>query len=295
MQKGYALSIVLWIVAAMGAIALFLSSLAKDRIHIAQGIDNKIKATLKAQESLDLMLFYGSTGKFYINQMLNAQLEDLNIPNALYIDGRTVVLNESNVTLTDGGALCNLLFPYGESIGKELGEESVFKESLYDWIDEDTFLQLNGAEDDYYSQISDNGYESRDKQAIQDVAELGLIKGIDKQKLAPIKKNFLYTWAIRINLTTATDEKLYTLLDLPKETIEELLMLRQTDMMQFITKVNLINSNNETFFELYGFVPSKSLRVEISSKVGNAHAKINATIELHYKNKERWVYKFTVE
>ncbi len=295
MQKGYALSIVLWIVAAMGAIALFLSSLAKDRIHIAQGIDNKIKATLKAQESLDLMLFYGSTGKFYINQMLNAQLEDLNIPNALYIDGRTVVLNESNVTLTDGGALCNLLFPYGESIGKELGEESVFKESLYDWIDEDTFLQLNGAEDDYYSQISDNGYESRDKQAIQDVAELGLIKGIDKQKLAPIKKNFLYTWAIRINLATATDEKLYALLDLPKETIEELLMLRQTDMMQFITKVNLINSNNETFFELYGFVPSKSLRVEISSKVGNAHAKINATIELHYKNKERWVYKFTVE
>ncbi len=295
MQKGYALSIVLWIVAAMGAITIFLSSLAKDRIDIAKEIDNKIKATLKAQESLDLVLFYGSTGKFYLNQMLNAHLEDLNISNALYIDGRTITLNESNVTLTDGGALYNLLFPYGEPIGRELGEESVIKESLYDWIDEDTFLQLNGAEDDYYRQISDDEYESRDKRAIQDASELGLIKGVDKQKLAKIKKDFLYTWAIRVNLSTATDEKLYTVLNLPKETTEELITLRQTDIMQFITKVTLLYSNDEEFYELYGFVPSKSLRVEICSKVGNAYAKINATIELHYKNKERWIYKFTAE
>ncbi|MBN2824436.1 MAG: general secretion pathway protein GspK [Campylobacterales bacterium] len=295
MRRGYALSIVLWIVAAMGAITIFLSSLAKERITIAIGIDNKIKATLKAQESLDLILFYGSTGKFYLNTISNAHLEDLNISTQLYIDGRNTTINESNITLTDGGALYNLLFPYVDLIGRELEDEYVIKESIIDWIDDDIFMKLNGAEDDYYKQISDDHYEARDKQAIQDVAELALIKGVDKQKLEKIKDNFLYTWAIRVNLTTVSDKKLQTILNLPQEAIGETLQLKEENLMEFIRKVNSYTVGNDNFIDLYGFVPSKSLRVQIQSQVGNALSKINATIELHYKNKERFIYKYNIQ
>jgi len=292
MRHAYALSIVLWIVAAMGAITIFLTTLAKERISVAQGIEDKLKATLKAQEGLDLILFYGSTGKFYLNKMINSHLEDMNISSDLMIDARSILINDSNITLTDGGALYNLLFPYGELIGKELGNEYIIKDSIYDWIDDDIFLKLNGAEDDYYKQISDDGYEARDKQAIQDVAELALIKGVDKEKLEKIKEDFLYTWSIRVNLTTSSNQKLQTILNLPPESMNEIHESKQENMIDFIRKVNSYTVGNDDFIDMYGFVPSKSLRIEIQSKVGSAVSKIDATIELHYKGKERFIYKY---
>jgi len=290
MRKAYALSIVLWIVVAMGSITLFLSSLAKERIAVASGLENKLKATLKAQESLDLILFYGSTGKFYLNKMQNAHLEDINISNELYIDGRSMILNGSNITLTDGGALYNLLFPYSNLIGKEVGDENIIPDSIYDWIDDDIFMKLNGAEDDYYQQISNDAYEARDKRAIQDVAELKLIKGIDSAKLDKIKDDFLYTWSIHANVVTMNPKKIPYIFDLSQESLNEILQLKEENLIAFIQKVNLMA--NDDFDNLYSFIPSKSLRVTIESKVGNATSKINATIELHHKGKERYIYNY---
>jgi len=292
MHQGYALSIVLWLVAAMGAITIFLSTLAKDRIDIATGIEDKLKATLQAQESLDLILFYGSTGKFYMNKMINSHLENINIASELYIDGRSVLINKSNITLTDGGALYNLLYPYGDLIAKELNSEYIVKDSIYDWIDEDIFLKLNGAEDDYYKQISDDTYEARDKQAIQDVAELTLIQGVDRDTLDAIKDDFLYTWAIRYNLMTLKPQIIQRILNIPEITLDELIQLKYENKIAFINKINSHTTNNDVFWDMYGFVPSKSLRVEIESKVDSAVSKINATIELHNKGKERFIYKY---
>ncbi|MEA2029640.1 MAG: type II secretion system protein GspK [Campylobacterota bacterium] len=294
MRHAYALSIVLWIVAAMGAITIFLSSLAKERVDIAKGIEDKLKATLQVQESLDLVLFYGSTGKFYLNKIINSHLEDINIASELYIDGRSVLINESNITLTDGGALYNLLYPYGDLIAKELNNEYIAKDSIYDWIDEDIFLKLNGAEDDYYKQISDDGYEARDKQAIQDVTELALIKGVEKEKLEKIKDDFLYTWVIRANLTTMKPKKIQTILNIPQIALDELLQLKEENIIDYIRKINSYTVGNDDFIDLYSFAPSQSLRVVIQSKVGRATSKLNATIELHRKGKERYIYNYKI-
>jgi hypothetical protein len=292
MRHAYALSITLWIVAAMGGITLFLATLAKDRLSIALGIENKLKATLKAQESLDLVFFYGSTGKFYLNRIINSNLEEYNLSSELYIDGRHLSINDSNVSLLDGGALYNLLYPYAHLIAKELENEYIVKDSIYDWIDDDIFMKLNGAEDDYYKQISDDQYEARDKRAIQDVAELSLIKGVDSKNLEKIKDKFLYTWSIRFNLTTINLAKIQTILNLPQESMDELKQLKNENLMQFIRKVNLLSIGNDDFMDLYGFIPSKSLRIVIESRVGNALSKIEATIELHFKNKERYIYNY---
>lgn len=292
MRQGYALSIVLWIVAAMGAITLFLTSFTKERIKIASGIEAKLQATIKTQESLDLILFYGSTGKFYLNQIRNEHLTEYNLSNQLFIDGRSFQHSDSNITLTDGGALYNLLYPYAHLIAKDLDNEYVVKDSIYDWIDDDIFLKLNGAEDDYYKQISDESYEARDKRAIQDVAELALIKGVDKKKLDKIREKFLYTQVVRVNLTTINPQKLQHILNLPNEGIQELLQLKKENIIAFIRKVNQYSIGNDNFIDLYGYTPSKSLQVNITSKVGNATSKINATIELHRKGKERYIYNY---
>jgi len=292
MKKAYALSIVLWLVAAMGAITLFLSTFAKERIAIATGIENKLKATLQAEEMLDLIFFYGSTGQFYLNQINNTQMKDLNLSDKLSIDGRKLSINHSKVELTDGGALYHLLFPYTQIIAKELNNEYIIKDSIYDWMDDDIFMKLNGAEDDYYRQISDDGYEARDKRAIQDVSELYLIKGINKAKLHSIKDDFLYTWSMRSNLVTINPQRLQYILNIPQVAMEEIIMLKEENLIEFISTINSQYSNSEDFHYLYGFIPSKSLRVTIKSTAGNAQAKIAATIELHYKGKERYIYNY---
>jgi len=293
MKKAYALSIILWIVAGMGTITIFLSSIAKERIDISTQIENKLKAQIKAQETLDIIRFYSSTGKFKFNKIINSHLEDLNIPNEIYIDGREMVINDTNISLMDSGGLYHLLFLDADRLGKEIGKDSanIIKDSIYDWVDNDIFMKLNGAEDDYYRQISNDNYEARDKKAIQDVEELKLIKGVDSNKIDKIKDDFIYASSVKTNLATIPKDRFKYIMDISDIYIDEIFAHRESgDMIGFIDAINRLNIPN--FMYIYGYYPSKALRVNIKSNYKNALGVINATIEAHLSNKERFIYKY---
>jgi len=293
MKKAYALSIILWIVAGMGSITIFLATIAKERVNISSQIENKLKAQLKAQETLEIIKFYSSTGKFKFNKIINSHLEDLNIPNEIYIDGREIVINDTNISIMDSGGLYNLLFLDGDRVGKELNKDSanIIKDSIYDWVDDDIFMKLNGAEDDYYRTISDDKYGARDKRAIQDVEELKLIKGINENKIDRIKNDFVYARTHKNNLSVISKSRFKNIINISDIYLDEIFTHRKNDnMIEFVNQINKLKIPN--FMYLYGFYPSKVLRVNIKSKYRDAIGIINSTIEVHFANKERYTYKY---
>lgn len=293
MKKAYVLSIILWIVAGMGSITIFLSSIAKERVGISSKIEDKLKAQIKAQETLEIIKFYSSTGKFRFNKIINSHLEDLNIPSEIYIDGREMIINDTNISIMDSGGLFNLLFLDGGRLGKELDKNNanIIKDSIYDWVDDDIFMKLNGAEDDYYRVISDDKYEARDKRGIQDIEELKLIKGIDGDKISEIKDDFVYAHTHKNNLSVISKERFKYVMDISNIYRDEIFAPREDgDMIGFINAINKLKIPN--FMYLYGFYPSKVLRVDIKSNYKNAIGVINSTIEVHFANKERFTYKY---
>ncbi len=293
MKQAYALSIILWIVAGMGTITIFLSTIAKERINISSQIEDKLKAQIKAQETLDIIRFYSSTGRFKFNKIINSHLEDLNIPNEVYIDGREMVINDTNISLMDSGGLHNLLFLDGVRVGKEIDKDraNIIKDSIYDWVDDDIFMKLNGAEDDYYRQISDDSYGARDKKAIQDIEELKLIKGVDANQIDKIKDDFIYAQSSKTNLATISKERFKYIMDISDIYIDEIFAHRDNgNITVFINAINRLNIPN--FMYIYGYYPSKILRVDINSHYKNALGVIKATIEVHFMNKERFTYKY---
>jgi len=293
MKKAYALSIILWIVAGMGSITIFLATIAKDRVDISSKIEDKLKAQLKAQETLEIIKFYSSTGKFRFNKIINSHLEDLNIPNEIYIDGRETIINDTNISIMGSGGLYNLLFLDGERVGKEIDRDNanIIKDSIYDWVDDDIFMKLNGAEDDYYRTISNDNYEARDKRAIQDIEELKLIKGMNIDKLEKIKDDFIYARTHKNNLSVISKNRFKYIMNLSDIYLNEIFEPRYNgNMLEFVNNINKLKIPN--FMYLYGFYPSKVLRVNIKSRYRDAIGIINSTLEVHFANKERYTYKY---
>ena len=152
MRRGYALSIILWIVAAMGSAAMLLAYFARDTVRTASQLEEKLEAQIRAESLLEEIAFYAATGRFGSNYVENGTYET-GLPEKLYLDGRTMPFSEeSHVIMQDTGGMVNLLYPNGELIAALLGSDNpkIIEESIADWTDANDFHRLNGAEEEYY-------------------------------------------------------------------------------------------------------------------------------------------------
>ncbi len=296
MKKAYALSVILWIVAGMGAVTIFLAILSKDIVGISAKLEDKLISRLKAEETVDLLIFYGTTGEFYLNTMTNQIAEDYNLSNKLYIDNNNTIFNDVNITIQDTAGIYNVLFLRNEMIAKELDIENFYtiKDSILDWIDKNSFQKLNGAEEDYYRHLSDDSYKPRDDLSIQAVEELALIKGIEKSRLDELRSLFYYGRGSKANLMTIPKKSLIMLLDITPSFGDELINLREKEPLEFIKSINRLDSKVKDEYDSYGFFPSKIIKINILASHKDARTKIEAVLDFKMRQERAFIYNYKV-
>ena len=295
-KKAYALSVILWIVAGMGTVTMFLAILSKDIVKISSQLENKLISRLKAEESIDLLMFYGTTGEFYLNNMSNKIVEDYNLPDKIYIDNSTIPFNDVNITIQDTAGIYNVLFLHDEMMAKELDSDNFYtiKDSILDWIDKNSFQRLNGAEEDYYRHLSEDSYTPRNDLSIQAVEELALIKGIKKSRLDELRDIFYFGRGSKSNLMTIPKESLTMLLDITPSFANELINLRKNEPLEFIKAVNRGKFKIMDEFDIYGFLPSKIIKVHVESSYNGAKTKLDAILDFKMRQERAFIYNYKV-
>lgn len=290
-KKGFALSIVLWIVAALLLGVATLSIFAKDSLQLSKGIDHKLNTRIAAENVLEILKFYLLTASndqvaFHNENLKNTEYT---LPAIIVVDNRWYQISENiKFRIDDNGNKVSLSYLSPNFISGLLKnyvsrqEVYILKDSLEDWVDKDNVPSLNGAEMSQYKLKEGLNYSVRNSPAVQDIQELKLINGfrsLNSEQWNILKQNICYGDGGRPNLFFVSPEYLQMLLRLDQETAVALVKIRQKDHDKFEKIVKEMKIYDD---ESLGFYISKNLFIQI--EVTNKQAKTILEVQLDIKN-----------
>ncbi len=212
-RRGFALSIVLWIVAALLFGIATLALLAKDTQFLTKNVNAKLKTQIEAENILEHLKFYILTANSDYNSFINNSLSNSNykFPNKIIVDNRWYeITKDIKIRLHDTSAMQNVFYLYAEDIAhlattsSQRQERFVIIDSIKDWTDSDNIVSLNGAEASRYAMKEDVNYKIRNSPALQSTYEVRLINGIDtlsEKRWKQLHQRLYYGRATIVNLT----------------------------------------------------------------------------------------------
>ena len=293
-KNAFALSIVLWIVAALLLGIAFVLNLSKDSLMLTKGVQDKLVAREKAQDYLEVVKYYVMTANFNSFKLINdVSIANYKLPKEIILDGRDYNLSK-NITLSmrDTSSMINLFYPNEQIIAAlaSQGNSALYytiKDSIKDWIDADSKVSLNGAEETYYRKEKHVLYKPRNYPALESVDELRLIKGIDtlSQKQFNRLKTYIYSSqkGAVVDVALVDANYLSKLLHIDKETAQGIINYKYNNFAKF---VNLIEKNHYYSDDFMGFALSFNILVKLKVKVGDARVVLETFIDFR-KNKFR--------
>ena len=303
-SKGSVLLFSLWFTAGLLGIIFFLLTLSRETIKTTKDLLDKLEAQLQAESTIELLKFYGATGKFTPQRIENAHLQDLGIPSSFPLTGKAVqlekakFLKEVKVCLQDTGGKINVwaLSPFVLRrllIIKGIDDSSVnaLIDSLMDWYDKDDLHRLNGAETHYYEVEKGFRYGPRNYPAPQSIYELSLIKGFNNpeiwEKISPYLS--LYPRGM-MNINTMDEYLLMAALDVPEEIAKQLLRLREEKGFLTLNDVSAIAGKRmEKLAEVIGIFPTMVVEVKVEAYCNGAREHIYCSID--FRPDERSPYR----
>ena len=158
-KKGFALSIVLWIVAALLFGIATIASYSKSSQNITSQLISKLETQLIANDILEYTKFYIMTAdfdfiSFHTNLLANTKY---NFPSRLIVDNRWYLVSKNvKLRLLDLTGAINVNKTSPDLIAKYVALESgkniknKLLDTLLDWKDKDNAMRLNGAEINSY-------------------------------------------------------------------------------------------------------------------------------------------------
>ena len=287
-KKAFALSLVLWIVAALLFGATTLAILAKDTLFLTKGVDNKLKTELMVEDALESLKFYITTANFDNSSFINNSLNDFKykFPTRMVVDNRWYSLNKNvQIRVQDTTGLLNILTIDPKAVALMATKASqdqlhyVISDSIEDWIDKDDIVSLNGAEASHYNLIEHKNFKIRNSKSIQNVAELRLINGIDKLSKVEwlkLKEKLYYGNGNIANLMLVNDKYLAFLLDIDLSDAQDLIAIRESDKDKYVSLISSLKSFND---DSMGFYLSKELKIKIKASLKSSTTILNAIID----------------
>ena len=247
-KKGFALSIVMWIVAALLLGVALVLGLSKDTLQLTQGVQDKLTARIEAQNTLEIIKYYVKTADFDNMKLINdVHIDKYTFPKEMVLDGREYNLSK-NITLSmrDASSMTNLFYPNAHFIATLAsgGDEALYntiKDSLQDWIDGDEQERLSGAEGTYYKKEKNVLYAPRNYATPQSVEELRLIKGLDTLNSVQFEKLSRYVTPSQngatVNLALIDADYFSKLLHIDVATAREVLKYKMNEYSKFVSYV----------------------------------------------------------
>ena len=295
-KRGFALALVLWISAALMAVALYSIVSTKESVDNAKKLLAKLQSRLDAESAFEKSIFYLSSGKYWEDSVKN---EVKGMPKKIVLVNKEVFFKEgeSNITLRvqDIGGLENITImgrklPVIRRLIKNVtGKSSPFAvDSYLDWLDMDEEAHLNGAESFYYKSIVSRKYGSSNRRYIQHPDELRLIRGFDilsDSEWREIKKYLAYSYSGGKNILAFPKKMIESYIKVTPSQWKELMSLKRKSLKKYRDKFfdYIINEEEK---ERLNFHPTRSFVISLEAKRGEALSKIWAMVDVKPKVSE---------
>ena len=178
-EKGVALILILWVVIFLGVIVNTFAWMVRAEVQAVGNFKEEINAYYLARGGfqrtiMELLKSQGSTDREPLKEGLKL---DGRVNMVHFQDGHAEVriIDESgkiDINVASRDDIIRVL----TALDIEVGDKDVIADSILDWIDENNFHRLNGAEDDYY-RLLPKPYRAKNEPLVT-VDELLWVRGI---------------------------------------------------------------------------------------------------------------------
>ena len=287
-EKGSALIIVLVISLIILSLTAYTLKLSKEMIRQSKAFVEKIEAKLHAKSALEISKYTITVSAFKTNFVENKSYQKF-MPRKIYLTGKPIKTKFAVIKLYDTSGKINALYLSRDYVRKlyfninaEKNLADIAYDSYLDWKDKDKLKHINGAEEYYYKIEKGYNYAPRNSQALQDKEELKNIRGFTKY-YEKIKNKLIFAYKGSVlNINTATAENLSILLNIPLDQAKQLVKLRNRKGDITPTDVkNITGKDLSLFFDIYSTFPSRTVIVDIISKIGKTKEKLRAIIDFN--------------
>jgi len=270
-HNGSATILTMLMAAVIITVGVGFNWLVKEHMKASEGLRNKAEAILRARSAYDTILYLVLNGRVAEREIVMTGNDEISNLKTLPLDGRKVPLSDDlYVQAQDSNgmlSLVNMNTASLERLAKKMGgvdDVSGIINSYLDWIDQDNFTRINGAEEFYYKgqglPYAPRNYATQYKE------EIGFIKGIDKALYGKIEPYLTMLPSTGFNPNTASDEVLMAYLDINEESLKNLkdYMSKKTvisDIELFALTGRKIASHIEGVY----FFPSPFMEVTVSA------------------------------
>ncbi|MCF2948439.1 type II secretion system protein GspK [Paraglaciecola aquimarina] len=191
-HKGAALIIVLMLTAVISVFMMTLLGSSRMSLDVAVSINRNLMNQLEFESVKSKLLMEMYTTSFHLIGPSTAFVYDEEQPSKANLFGRPFVFSQHNIEIQDQTGLVSLQ-PFDKDALNallahyEVDEEQriVISEQIEDWIDDDKFVRLQGAENGDYEQAF-----LPNNKAFQSVLELSLIPAISMELYDRISADF---------------------------------------------------------------------------------------------------------
>jgi len=288
-REGFALSIVLWIVAVLLIGIAFIASLSKESLHVSYMLKDKLATQIIAKNYLEAIKYYVMVSDNNGDRFI-CKNPILSLPKELLLNGHIYNLGEVTISLQDlSGLIRPNMIPtiIDKNIHRELS--FIVRDSIQDWLDKDDDTRLNGAESSYYNIKENFSYRPANIKMFQSLDELKLVRGIkdiDSKTWQYIEDRVTYKDG-SINLMLIDARYLSFLLHITLAEAKELLKIRELNHNKFMYLVG----NNKYFDDSYmDFGISKIINIYITVTKKEVQTKLYVTLYIEELDKTKLFY-----
>ena len=252
-------------------VGLGFSWLVKEHMKASEGLRNKAEAILRARSAYDTIIYFLLNGQVYPGGIGATISDEISGLKWLPLDGQKVLLSDDlYVQAQDSNGMLSLgtMNPAGlDRLVKKLGvldDTSGFINSYLDWVDEDNFARVNGAEEFYYKGQG-LPYGPRNY-AIQYKEEVEWVRGMNRKLYDKMEPFLTLLPSTGFNPNTASDEVLMAYLNINEDSLRNLRgymskMAVTSDTELFALTGRMISSSGEGVY----FFPAPFIEITISA------------------------------
>ncbi len=261
-QTGVALILVLFFSAILSATLIVYQYRQQSLLSLSNQANDYVAARAELLSIKEELKFTLATSPLWFNGVSATVLQQHNLPAGFNFWGRPFSWHNARVTITDASGLLSVL-PYEANQwrhtlkGLNIAKADNIVDELSDWIDNDSFIHFNGAEQQDY------GVETTVRNDVpQSVDELRMLRSMDAQ-----------TWQTLIPFISYFGHGQFSTEYLPDALLTPVLGEYRAELVteqRDASSVNKIELNNAVGDSISAQYPSTRLRVEISSAIGEA-------------------------
>jgi len=281
-EKGSALVIILVISTLLLASSFWAVSTYKEGVRATEQFLDKLQARLGAESALQIIKYYGATGRFGSSTLSRQLPEKLNFPHTISLTGEEYTLaiqdTEVRVSLLDSSALLNCFYMDIKTLARLLYNSgmddeqlSVYVNSYKDWIDKNDFHHVNGAESYYYKHELKSAFSPRNGKSMQSPWEMSLIKGMDGSSWKELLPFLTLSPKPGLNIQTMNPTMLSAHFGIDISQAMQLARIRNDK--GYLTTSTIEAITGKSYADEYGGLnnfPSRVLRLRIEASAGDA-------------------------